>query len=436
MASATRGIVPYPSPVLTTLDNGLRAAVVALPHLRTTSIVAVVGVGARYESPLENGLSHLVEHMLFRGSRARPSSHALTFAFESLGANLDARTHADFTAYEVTLPPDAVDASLEALAELIDAPLFLGLEVEKNVVREEILESVDEDGREIDADDLLHRAIFGAHPLGQPLAGTETNLDRFTIAELTEWHLRHHGARNIALVVAGAVEPAATLRAIEATFGQLSPGERRRPSPFTTTTPSPRLSYVDSVGSQTDLRIGIPTFGERDPRVRALDFVSRTLDGGMSARLFQTVALERGLVYDVFGSLELYEDVGLLSVGAACDHKNVLAVAETCLGLVRALREGPIAPSELERARRRFLFELEATLDDAGAVAAAVAQSLFFETNETWATLTQSAERVTLDDVHAVAQASLSERHLQIVAVGALEEREERALRSLVRAPD
>lgn len=428
--------VPPPSPVVAALENGLRIAVVPLPHLRTTSIVAVVGVGARYEDPRQNGLSHLLEHMLFRGSRARPSAHALTYAFESLGASLDARTHADFTAYEVTLPPAATDEALGALAELIDAPLFLGLEVEKNVVREEILERVDEDGREIDADDLLHHAVFGAHPLGQPLAGTEANLDRFTTADLSDWHRRHHGARNMVLVIAGAVEPAHAMRAAEAAFGRLPPGERRRPLPFPGPLAGPLLTYVDSSGSQTDLRLGIPTFGERDPRVRALDFVSRTLDGGMSARLFQTLALERGLVYDTFGELELYEDVGLFSVGAACDHRNVPAVAEACLTLVRALRDEPISASELDRAKRRFLFELDASLDDAGSVAGSVAQNLFFETGETWASLAAAAERVTLDDLHAVARASLSERHLRVVAVGALGEREERALRSLLRAPD
>lgn len=424
------------APTYATLENGLRVAVVPLPHLRAATILAMVGVGARYESEQENGISHLVEHMLFRGTRVRPTAHGVTLAFESLGASIDATTHADFTAYEVTLPPSAVEPALDALAELVDGPLFLGLDVEKNIVREEILEGVDEDGREVDPGDLLHRAVFGAHPLGQPLAGNEENLDRFTVDDLKGWHRHHHGARNLALVVAGAVDPTTTLRAIERSFRGLPEGERRRPSPFVAAKPGPRLTYVESIGSQTDLRFGIPTFGERDPRVRALDFVTRTLDGGMSARLFQTLALERGLVYDTFGHLELYSDVGLFTVGAACEHGNVPAVAEACLALVRTLRDGPITEGELERARRRFLFELEASLDDSGAIAAGIAQDLFFETEESFAELAAAARRVTLDDLHAVARASLGERHLQVVAVGTLGEREERALRALVRTPD
>lgn len=436
MGGAIVGSAPYPAPVVRTLDNGLRAAVVRLPHLRTTAIHAVVGVGARHEGDGENGLSHLVEHMLFRGSKARPSAHALTYAFESLGASVDARTHADITSYEVTLPADALEPALAALAGLVDAPLFLGLDVEKKIVREEILEGLDEDGRMIDADDLLHRAVFGAHPLGHPLAGTEANLDRFTAADLEGWHRRHHGARNMVLSVAGPVDADGAHAAIERAFRSLEPGERRRPPPWVGPPPSARVTVVDSVGSQTDVRIGLPTFGERDPRMRALDFVARTLDGGMSARLFQTLALEKGLVYDAFADLELYEDAGLFSVGAACDPRNVPAVVETALGLLRGLREGPISADELERARRRFLFELEASLDDAGAVAASVAQHLFFDTGESWATLAESARHLGLGDLASVARESLGERHLQLVAVGTLSERDERALRALVRAPD
>ncbi len=389
-------------------------------------------VGSRYERPEENGLSHLCEHMLFRGTPSHPSAHAFNLALESLGGTLDASTHTDFTAYRIRLPAAAVPQALSVLAEIFETPLFLGLSVEKNVVREEILESLDEDGQDIDADDLIHRAIFGDHPLGQKLAGPVDNIERFTFEDLRAWHGRHHGARNVVLAIAGPFDPSAMLAHVERTFGRLASGERLVPPPFVAPVKGPLLSYVDSPGSQTELRFGLPTIGEHHALAAPLELLSRVLDDGLSARLFRSVVEDKGLAYDAFGGLDLYEDCGLLLVGAACQHPSVLEVSAALLELLRGLRETPVTPEELERARTRTLFELDALIDDPMLVAEFAATNLLFEHGETLMSLRTRTESVTLPAIAEAAKVTLDPAQLHGVAIGSLTQAQETELRRLV----
>lgn len=422
------------APVITahTLPNGLMVALAPLPHLHTVSVVAAVRVGSRYETKETNGLSHLCEHMLFRGTPTHPSAHAFNLALESLGGTLDASTHTDFTAYRIRLPPAAVHGALDVLAEIFDRPLFLGLDVEKNVVREEILESLDEDGQDVDPDDLIHRAVFGDHPLGQKLAGPLENIERFTLDDLRAWHARHHGARNVVVAIAGNFEPQAMLASVTRAFGGLTPGERLVPAPFVVPAAGPRLHYVDSPGSQTELRFAVGTVGEQHAHSAPLELLSRVLDDGLSARLFRSVVEDRGLAYDAFGGLDLFEDTGLLLVGAACAQKSVLDVSDALLSLLRGLRDTAVTAAELERARTRTLFELDALIDDPSMVAEFAATNLLFDRKETLDTLRTRTQRVTLEHLVEAAQATLSSERLQAVAIGSISEDEEQSLDELV----
>jgi len=421
-----------PAAQRTTLPGGLRVALTTLPHLHSVALTFAVRVGARYESPETNGLSHLCEHMLFRGTPRHPSAHAFNAALEALGGTLEAATHTDFTAYRIRLPPAAIAPALEVLAEIFDAPLFLGLDVEKNVVREEILERLDEDGQLIDADDLAHRAVFGAHPLGLPLAGTVENVQCFGLDDLRAWHARHHGAANVALGIAGPIDAASLLPRLERAFAGVATRTREDPRPFVAAEPGPRLTYVDSPGAQTDLRLALPTIGERHRLAPALELLSRVLDDGLSARVFRTMVEERGLVYDAFGDLALYEDTGLLTLGAACRHESVLEVASGLGELLRGLRDEAVRPEELARVKTRALFELDLMVDSPDAMAELAASGLLFEHGETLESLRARTEAVTLEGLAEAAEATLAPDALQAVAVGSLTERQEDELRAIV----
>ncbi|MFO0682769.1 MAG: pitrilysin family protein [Sandaracinus sp.] len=414
------------------LANGLRVALHPAPHLSTATIALAVRVGSRYERPVENGISHFLEHMLFRGTTEHPTSFAWNDAFEQLGGTLSASTTADHTLFDVTVAPEDVGRAIDLLGEIF-APILSHVDVEKRVAREEILEHLDEDGRNVDADDLIHLAAFGDHPLGQPILGSEENLASFDREGLAAWHRRHYVAEGAVLAVAGAFDPVATRAAAERAASRMPAGARIVPPPFVRTPKGPAFRYVDSVGAQTDVRIAFATPGEKDPRHAALSILSRIVDDGMSARVFRTVVEDRGLAYEAFGELATYEDTGLYVLGASTAPESAVAVTESLLEIVLALRDGPIGEEELAKARTRARFGLRAARDDAGALAELAALGLLFDTNTELDTLAAELDRVTVDDVRAIAREVFREETLHVVAVGSLSEAEEAGIERVVR---
>ncbi|MGH9887611.1 MAG: M16 family metallopeptidase, partial [bacterium] len=165
-----------PAVETTTLDNGLAVTTVALPHLHTAVCALFVKVGARFELPDDNGLSHFTEHMLFRGTERYPTSLALNTAVERLGSTLHAETGRDYTLFQLALEPELVGPAIDVLGELLARPRFSDIELERELVLEELNEDYDEQGVEINADDIARGLVFEAHPLGQRIIGPRTNV--------------------------------------------------------------------------------------------------------------------------------------------------------------------------------------------------------------------------------------------------------------------
>ena len=415
------------------LPNGLRVALHPAPHLSTASIALGVRVGSRYESPSENGISHFLEHMLFRGTKGHPTSHAWNDAFERLGGTLSASTTADHTLYDVTIPPEDVVTAIALLAEIFE-PILSHVDVEKRVAREEILEHLDEDGRNVDADDQIHVAAFGDHPLGQPILGSEENLARFDRAMLADWHAAHYVAESAVLSVAGAFDGAAALAAIQRAYAGLPRGRVITPAPFTKVPAGPRFRYVDSIGAQTDVRLAFASVGEKDPRHPAISLLARIVDDGMSARVFRTIVEDRGLAYEAFGDLVTYEDTGLYVLGASAAPESAAAVTSGLLEVVLALRDGAIEDGEIAKAKTRALFGLRAAKDDSGALADLATTGILFDVESDLGKLAEEIERVGLDDLRAAARDVFRPETLQVVAVGSLSEAEEAEVGRVVRA--
>lgn len=413
------------------LPNGLRVALCPAPHLASATIALAVRVGSRYEQPRQNGISHFLEHMLFRGTKGHPTSHAWNDAFERLGGTLSASTTADHTLYDVTVPPDDVTTAIALVAEIFE-PVLLHVDVEKRVAREEILEHLDEDGRNVDADDQIHLAAFGGHPLGQPILGTEANLASFDRAMLLAWHAEHYVAEGAVLAVGGAFDDAAVLAAITRAFSGIPRGKIITPPPFVSAPAGPRFVYVDSIGAQADVRIAFASVGEKDPRHAALSLLSRIVDDGMSARVFRTIVEDLGLAYEAFGDLATYDDTGLYVLGASAAPESTVAVTKALLDIVLELRDGAIGASEIEKAKTRALFGLRIARDDAGALAELAAMGLLFGIDTELDTLAREIERVTESDMRAIAREVFHERSLHVVAVGSLSEAEEAELGNVV----
>ncbi len=405
-----------------TLANGLRVVVIPQPHLHTASVSLYVKAGSRFESAEDNGLSHFLEHMLFRGTERLPSAYALNHAIESLGGTLLGATHADFTLYQVSIPPESLAESIGLFGEIVTHPVFSDLELEKGIVREEILEALDEDGRNVDIEDISRELVFEGHPLGYKITGDAANIGRFEVPDLHRWLARFYGATNSLVVIAGAVDAEESARLVREAFSALPAGAQAE-----TVTPSlvdrePGFSFVESVGSQTELRVSFLGIGERDPRRLELEFLARVLDDGMSTRLHRRICDEQGLAYDVFAALDLYEDCGVFDLGASVEHSKAPALIEELFALARELRESLIAPEELEKAQKRYLWELRATLDDAIGLANFYGVRGLLGVPGTLMEVADAVQRVTAEDVRALARELFRRERLSVTLIGLLED--------------
>src|SRR5262247_1770572 len=232
----------------TTLDNGLAVTTVALPHLHTAVCALFVKVGARFEVPDDNGLSHFVEHMLFRGTERYPSSLALNTAIERLGSTLHAETGRDYTLFQLALEPDHVPAAIELLGELLGRPRFADIELERELILEEINEDYDEQGVEINADDIARGLVFADHPLGQRIIGPRGNVERFSLADVQRHFATFYGAHNANLCVAGPVSHGPVVEYAARALASMPAGTRAVVPAAPPAITGPRLHHVRDAG--------------------------------------------------------------------------------------------------------------------------------------------------------------------------------------------
>ena len=416
-----------------TLANGLRVFAVPAPHLHRAHVALYVKVGSRYETQSSNGLSHFLEHMLYRGTETLRSAHAVNFAFERLGGYLYASTQADFGVFSVTLPGESLAEASALFGEVLSVPSFFDIEVEKGIVCEEILEDLDDEGRQVDADNLSRALIYPDHPLGFTITGDEERVRSFDQAMLRAHHARHYTAASSVLVYSGAVEPSRALDLAERDFGRLLPGAAVTSAPPVHTQTKPRLLVLPNQSSQIELRVCLRALPENAKERPALDLLMRIIDDGMSTRLYHRICDDKGLCYDVTAGYDGYEDDGVIDFAAGVQHPRVARVTREILALMTELAKTGPTDDELDKARRRHVWDVRGLVDSPEDAAG------FYALGELWGHLETpdarlaSLARVKKDEIREVAKMVASPSRLNVVAVGILDKEEQKKLSECVK---
>ncbi|MSP62606.1 MAG: insulinase family protein [Myxococcales bacterium] len=414
------------------LPNGLRLVTVELPHLHTATVVMYAKVGSRYESQHDNGLSHFLEHMLFRGTARYPDAYQINLAIEEIGGTLYAETGRDYSLYQLSLHPDTLDAGIALFGEIFRAPAFQGIEVERRIILEEILEDLDEDSREINIDDLARATVFPDHPLGYKITGPYENVERFTVADVRRHFERCYGARNMVLTVAGACERSRVLKRVSEELGPLAPGTELGVEAPPESGGGPRFRYVENQGSQTSLQVLFRALPETSPDYPALQVLSRVLDDGMSTRLHHRVCDELGLAYYVSANIEAFVDTALFELDATSAHANVAPLLGEALTLLSELGRSPPSEAEVAKAKRRYRWDLEATFDDPDAMAGWWGGTELFFRPLPFEDKVARMEAVTPADVRRVAAAVFQRERMTVAAVGLLDEAQVAEVKAVV----
>lgn len=415
-----------------TLDNGLRVRLVPLPHLQSATVSCFVRVGSRYESQDTNGLSHFLEHMLYRGTDRHPRAHDLSLAIERLGGTLDAATHVDFTSYDLTLPTESIGEGVAVLAEVLRRPLLTELDTEKQIIREEILEDLNEQGEQIDIDNVSRRLLFPRHSLGFSIAGPLENLDSFETSHLRAHHARHYGSDSLVLCVAGAFDEVSIARIIDTEFGPFERGAAATANEAPQRQVDGRFVYVHEPGSQTDVRLSYHTPGLRSPETPAFVLLDRILDDGLSTRVHRVICEERGLAYEAFSGHDTFEDCGVYDFGASVEHGKVGALVEASLGLIDELRADGPTNEEIEKAKRRYLWDLRTVRDDPEDTAHFLGTSVLFGLPEPLSVVAEQIAEVSAEDVRRVATRYFDQSNAYLTCVGVLDAQARTALEASI----
>jgi len=383
--------------------------------------------GPAYEPTRDNGISHFLEHMLYRGTPTHPSAHAQADAFESLGGTLSASTYVDHGSMAIAVPEESFGRVLPLFAEVFQRPVFSAIDTEKGIVSEEILESLDDDGDPVGADELVRALSFGDHPLGCPIVGTNENLERVEKSTLERYHQSFYVGSNTVLCIAGPVDPEATLDEAARVFAELRAGEPPT-TPALAAQTEPRFRYVDHAGSQTELRVAFRAPPDLHPLEPATDILLRVLDDGMSTRLYHRICDEKGLCYDVSAGYEAYVSGGIFDLAAEATHENAVELLDELFGLVRDLREHGPTDAELAKVRARLRWHFDAMLDEPGELASFVASGILTRVAPVPSERLEGLLGVDRAGVRAAAEHLFRNENLSVLAVGSLRKRERKAI--------
>ncbi|MBI3178858.1 MAG: insulinase family protein, partial [Deltaproteobacteria bacterium] len=297
-------------PVRLLLDNELAVVLCPREQLAQAYVAFYCGVGSRHETPAQNGLSHVLEHMLFRGTASFPEATALNAAAEEFGGFLEGATYRDHMLFATACHPSAVGDAVAILGELVQTPRYRGMEVERAILREELLETLDADGRMVDLDNTAHRAAYGEHGLGLPIEGTLVNLERIDVAALEEHRRRYVVGANSVVSIAGPIDVGEVVMQVKRAFGRLDAGR----APMVETPPparhEPVLRYVRDASSQIDIRLSFDAVSISDPEYPALVMLARILADGLASRMHAELVDRRGLAYALHAGLTTYGDCG------------------------------------------------------------------------------------------------------------------------------
>jgi predicted Zn-dependent peptidase len=421
-----------PAVATSTLRNGLRVTTVDLPHLHTATVALFIKVGSRFETPGDSGLSHFVEHMLFRGTQAHPTSLALNTAVEELGSTLHAETGRDYTLFQMALEPSRVPAAVALLGELLGSPRFSDIELERALILEELNEDYDEDGVETNVDDIARGMMFGRHPLGQRVIGPRANIQRFSEADVRRHFAAFYGATNALLCVSGPVSHKAVVAAASRGLQRLSAGAPAVGAPAPDAPTGPLLRHVRDAGSQTNLAVLFHGVPELDPQYLAFVALLRVLDDGMSTRLHYQLADQKGLAYSIHAGIEPLADVALFEVAGATANAKVAELLREILQLLGGLCRGEIEPAELAKARARYRYETLASIDDASAMAAWFGGVALYYPPQQLSKRLAAISRISVPDVIAAARRVFRPENLVVTAVGSLSRAKAAELRDVV----
>jgi len=347
---------------ITRLENGLVVITGEMPHRASVSMGLWVGVGGRHESAALCGVSHFIEHLLFKGTRKR-SARRISQEVEGIGGDLNAYTSEENTCYFSKGCHDRFDILLDVMMDMVLHSRFDPLEIEKErmVIKEELAMYLDQPQQQVL--EILNEITWPDHPLGRSITGTEATVAALQRADLLTYLHTHYVAGNTLVTVTGRCRHEEVVRAVKSYAKHFAPGSAQSFLPAPNEQKAPRLRLFTKPTEQTQFALGVRACSRHDERRYALRLLNTILGENMSSRLFQVIREDRGLAYSIGSSLGFFEDTGTLTIAAGLDDKNLQPTLKLVMKECRKLTERAPTKSEVKRGCDYLIGQMELSLE-------------------------------------------------------------------------
>ena len=405
---------------LSQLRTGERVISEHVPNVRSVSLGFWIGTGSRDETDARAGVSHFIEHLLFKGTSSH-SAQEIAEIFDGLGGELNAATSRETTLIYARVPDDRLEPALDVIVGMVYDPSFADIDSERDVVLEEIA-MVDDNPQDL-VHDVVAEAVFGGHPLGRPVIGRADVISTVTRSALGKYHRTAYAHDNIVVAVAGNVTHDRVLELLAARVPKTETPARRTRKPFSRA-PAPGYRFQRKSTEQYHVCLGAPGISRRDERRFAASLLDSILGGSASSRLFQEIREKRGMAYSVYSFASQYSDSGQVGLYVGTRDENLVECLEIVARELGDVSAGNVRPGELERAKENLKGRMLLSMESTSNRMSRLGKSLITDTELlSLDEIVERIEAVTGDDVASVAGDLLRLDRLSAAGIGPSEAR-------------
>ncbi|NLI11978.1 M16 family metallopeptidase [Pelotomaculum propionicicum] len=401
---------------LVTLDNNVQILTEKMPHVRSVSLGFFIDTGSRYEVPEINGVSHFIEHMLFKGTKQRTAKD-IAEELDAVGGQLNAFTTKEFTCYYARVLDEHFDLALDLLSDMFFNSKFEAQDIdrERNVIIEEI--KMYEDTPDELVHDIFASSIWSGHALGQPIIGTADVISNLSREKLIDYYNTHYTPGKLIIAAAGNIDHDIVTNKIRSVFEKSEGAGQAR----IMTVPEPKRDVVcrSKETEQVHLCVGTPGLCLDHEKIYVMQVLNTILGGGLSSRLFQEIREQRGLVYSVYSYHSSYHDTGLFCIYAGLSKQNVDQALSLIFKQVKDIRQSGVKDEELQRAKEQLKGGLLLSLENVNTRMSRLGKSqLYLGKVVSPEDIVQKVNRVTVTQIQELARDMMSPESFTLATIG------------------
>jgi len=401
------------------LSNGLTIISEEMEHIRSVSIGIWIKTGSREEDPKWNGISHFIEHMVFKGTENR-SAEDIARQVDSIGGNMDAFTAKECICFNIKVLDEHLPIAMDVLSDLVLRPVFKpeDIERERGVILEEI--KMDEDNPDYLVHEIFTQNFWKNHALGRPILGTKETVKRFAPAPVRKLYSERFVPSNIIVSAAGHLKHEQFVKLVVGHFEGMKPGKNKFRSPLPKIMPKIVLRNKKSL-EQVQICMGVPSYPIAHEERHASYVLNTLLGGGMSSRLFQNIRERQGLAYAIYSDLNPYRDTGCLSVNAGTSRETAGKVVRSIVAEFHKLKSALVPAEELRRAKDQLKGSLMLSLESSTARMSNLArQEMYFDRFFSMDEMMRKIEKVTSEQLKTISEEFFQPEAIAVTVLGNL----------------